>query len=64
MTETRFPSQHVTVYDRHPLIGVRVEEDGEEATRYFTDEGEVDAALTNEGTQSALAAIGAWADLD
>jgi hypothetical protein len=64
MTETRFPSQSVTVCDRHPLIGVRVEADGQEATRYFTDEAAADAALTDEGTQAALAAIGAWADLD
>ncbi len=64
MTETRFPSQSVTVCDDHPLIGVRVEKDGQEATRYFTDEAAADAALTDEETRAALAAIGAWADLD
>lgn len=64
MTEIRIRSQSLTVRDHHPLIGVRVEENGQEATRYFTDEAEADAALPDEATQAALAAIGAWADLD
>lgn len=64
MTGVRFPPQSLTVSDRHPLIGVQVEEDGQDVTRYFTDESAADAAATDAETQAALAAIGAWADLD
>jgi hypothetical protein len=64
VTKSRTAPESLTVCDRHPLIGVEVEEDGPQATRYFTDEAAADAALTDEGTQAALAAIGAWADLN
>ena len=46
-----------------PLIAIPVDEDGEELTYYFIDEGVVDAVLPRR-TQEALAAIGAWSHLD
>lgn len=48
-----------------PLIGVPVEEDGQQLVRYFTDEAT--AAATFQSEQSigdALSVIGAWSDLD
>jgi hypothetical protein len=50
--------------DDRPLIGVIVREDGEEITRYFTDEEEADAATPSASVQRALRALGAWSDLD
>jgi hypothetical protein len=47
-----------------PLIGVLVEEQGQESVRYFTDEAAADAALPKTATEDALSAIGAFADLD
>jgi len=48
----------------HPLIGVIVEENGQELTEYFGDENAADAATTDRTTKAALAVIGAWSDLD
>ncbi|HEU5430126.1 MAG TPA: hypothetical protein VFU81_00600 [Thermomicrobiales bacterium] len=64
MTESPSKPRSLAVRDDHPLIGVRVEENGQALTRYFSDEAAADAVLTENGTQAALAAIGAWADLD
>jgi hypothetical protein len=47
-----------------PLIGIIVEEKGKEVVRYFTDEKEADAAVSQNATQDALSVIGAWSDLD
>lgn len=47
-----------------PLIGVIVEEHGQESVRYFTDESAADAALEDSATEDALSAIGAFGDLD
>lgn len=47
-----------------PLIGVLVEEDGQELVRYFTEEAAADAATTDDVTRAALAAIGSCSDLD
>ena len=53
----------MTVREDQGLVGVTVVEDGQPATRFFTDEAEADAALAA-GTRAALRASGAWADLD
>ena len=47
-----------------PLIGVIVEEEGQEGVRYFADEAEADAALPDAVIQDALSLLGAWRDLD
>ena len=49
--------------DDQPLIGIIVNEEGHEVTRYFADEEAADAAAAN-ATGEALNAIGAWSDLD
>jgi hypothetical protein len=54
----------MTVPDDRPLIGVPAQEDGRDVVRYYTDEGDADAAQTESDTQQALAAIGSWSDLD
>jgi hypothetical protein len=51
------------VDDDQPLIGVIVRENGQDVTRYFTDEAAADAA-TPDSVQQALSVIGAWSDLD
>ena len=50
--------------DEQPLIAIPFEEDGRVVTRYFTDEAAADAATSDADTEAALAAIGAWGDLD
>jgi hypothetical protein len=52
------------VENDQPLIGVVLEENGHEVTRYFADEAAADAAISDAVTQAALGAIGAWSDLD
>ena len=47
-----------------PLIGVPLEEGGQEVVRYFTDEVEADRALGQETVQQALGVIGAWQAID
>jgi hypothetical protein len=47
-----------------PLIGIIVEENGQEVVRYFTEERAADAAVSGNATQKALEVIGAWSDLD
>ena len=54
----------LTVREDQGLVGILVTENGHQATRFFTDEAEADEALADTGTQAALQAIGAWADLD
>ena len=51
-------------HTQSPLIGIIVEEKGKEVVRYFTDEKEADAAVSQHATQDALSVIGAWDDLD
>ncbi len=51
----------MTVRGDQPLIGVLVQEN---VTRYFTDEKAADAAVPPGASEEALAAIGAWGDLD
>jgi hypothetical protein len=48
-----------------PLIGIPLDENGRQVTRYFTDEAAADAALANQDvTTDALNLAGAWSDLD
>ena len=47
-----------------PLIGVPLEEGGQEVVRYFTDDEEADRAVGEESVQGALSVIGAWKDID
>lgn len=47
-----------------PLIGLFLEEDGRQVVRYFADEAAADAAVADDATARALAAIGSWSDLD
>ncbi len=60
------PTQHhsLTVRRDHPLIGVPLEEGGQEAIRHFTDEEEADAASPAASVQQALSLFGAWQDID
>jgi hypothetical protein len=52
------------VRDGQPLIGIIVRENGQEVTRYFADEAAADATISKDDIQAALAAIGAFSDLD
>ena len=47
-----------------PLIGIVLEEDGQQVVRYFADEAAADAAVADHALARALAAIGSWANLD
>ena len=47
-----------------PLIGLIDKEDGQEVTRFFTEEEFGDAATSDGALRDALGVIGAWSDLD
>jgi hypothetical protein len=47
-----------------PLIGVLIEENEQDATRYFAEEDAADLVVPDSTTQRALDMIGAWSDLD
>jgi hypothetical protein len=50
-----------------PLVGVVIEENGQEVVRYSAEEDSAeptDAAGLSDVTKQALAVIGAWSDLD
>ncbi len=66
MAERRGPSTaDLIVREGQGLVGVTVVENGQQATRFLTDEAKADEDETlAAGTQAALQAIGAWADLD
>ena len=57
-------SQSLVVDERQPLIAIPLEEAGQAVVRYFGDDAAADAALPCSVTEEALAAIGAWDDLD
>lgn len=59
---SRMPS--LLVRSNQPLIGVILEEHGQEVVRYFAEEAEADAAIPRGATQDALAVAGAWSDLN
>jgi hypothetical protein len=50
----RQPLPSLLVQDNQPLIGIPVEEQGQEGVRYFTDEKAADAAVPHSTTQAAL----------
>lgn len=52
------------VRDDQGLMGIVVAENGHEVTRFFTEADEAGEPGMDAGTQAALRAIGAWADLD
>lgn len=56
--------QDLTGDGEQPLIAIPAEEHGRTVVRYFTDEAAADAATPDAVTEAALAAIGAWGDLD
>ncbi len=58
------PPSGFAVSSEQPLIGIPVEEEGQETVRYFTDEAAADAAVPETATQDALSVIGAFSDLD
>lgn len=60
----RQPLPSLLVQGNQPLIGIPLEEKGQEVVRYFTDEQAADAAVAHSTTQAALSVIGAWSDLD
>lgn len=65
MTKREFPHPAgLTTRPDQPLIGVVVEEHGQEVVRYFAGEAEADAAISDEAVQEALNLAGAWSDLD
>ena len=54
-----------TTRGRQPLIAIPVEENGEEVVYYFNSYKEADAfTKKHNSVQKALAAAGAWSDLD
>jgi hypothetical protein len=65
MSEPEPPHGHsLLVRDGQPLIGIIVRENGQEVTRYFADEAAADATTSKDDIKVALAAIGAFSDLD
>lgn len=49
---------------KQPLIGLVLEEEGQQVVRYFADEAAADAAVAQRSLARALAAIGSWSDQD
>ena len=61
----RSPRPQSLVADEHqPLIAIPLEEAGRAVMRYVSDDAATDAAMPRSVTEEALAAIGAWDDLD
>lgn len=60
------PPISIVVSDDRPLLGVIEFESGHEMTRYFTDDSPSrgEPAAPGADIEAALAAIGAWSDLD
>jgi hypothetical protein len=58
------PSQALglTIRGSQPLIGLIEQQNGQEVTRYFTEEP--GATASDGAVQAALGAVGAWSDLD
>jgi hypothetical protein len=52
------------VHGDQPLIGVIMEEEGQEVTVYFVEEEAADSVISSNLTRAALSVIGAWRDLD
>jgi hypothetical protein len=47
-----------------PLIAIPIEQDGEEAVRYFVDEEQADAAMEQGTRKQPIKLAGVWRDLD
>ena len=54
----------LAVLNDEPLIGVFLEEAGQEVVRYFANADETDQAIAGDARREALALAGAWRDLD
>ena len=57
-------SASIVARNDQPLIGVPLREGDQDLVRYCTDEADADAAADWKALTKALAAIGAWSDLD
>ena len=63
------PEQHIdrvgsfTAHRNQPLIGVILQESGQEIVRYFAEEADADAATSLSAVQRVLNLAGAWSDL-
>ena len=53
-----------TAHHHQPLIGLPEQQNGQEVTRYFTDEADADRAVEQAAVQQALGLLGAWRHLD
>ena len=53
-----------TVNRNQPLIGVILQESGQEVVRYFAEEADADAATSSSAIQGILNLAGAWSDLN
>ena len=58
------PERSLTMRSTEPLVAVFVEEDGEEAVRYFAGDVPAEPAQTDDAIADALSLAGAWSDLD
>jgi hypothetical protein len=58
------PLRSMTAGIDQPLIAVFERQNGHEVVRYFADEAEADAALSDDTVRDALSLAGAWSDLD
>lgn len=52
-----------TLSGNQPLIGIPLEENGQEVVRYFSEETQADKAISKDATQTALNLACAWSDL-
>jgi hypothetical protein len=52
-----------TAYRNQPLIGVILQESGQEVVRYFAEEADADAAISSSAIQGVLNLAGVWSDL-
>ena len=64
MTQQHIPPSVFTIPSNQPLIGIPFEENGQEVTRYFSEEAQADQAVSEDATQVALRLAGAWSDLN
>jgi len=53
-----------TVHSNQPLIGVILQESGQEVVRYFAEDADADAATSSSAIQGVLNLAGAWSDLN
>ncbi len=54
----------MVVYQIHPLIGIAVVEDGDDMTRYFAEDAELESVGADETAADARSLAGVWSDLD